>query len=156
MKIEAWTNKFFTGARREMHQSETKMFLQLSILEKEDTEMKSDFWKMDSEDVRVPVPMRMFIKHAEGRELKISKPALVFLAFSEVVQTPGEISMYCTAMKQWQIEHQGIEITMEVLGMQLFPMGFPTHETLDELWDIMKAMNEGQRNRASKEAFSAA
>lgn len=104
MNIESWTENFFASPIIEMPKDVAEMFVNFSLLERNDVDKKSALWKSDSDSVETPVSLRMMMKHSAARQLDITLPAMAFLALGGVIQTPGQISMYCVALRQKQLK----------------------------------------------------
>lgn len=59
------------------------------------------------------------------------------LFMSAVVTNPGDCVLYVAALKALSEKHGGAEITMAILAAG-FPIGFPSRETLSQIWDGQK------------------
>jgi len=127
-KFNNWGKEFTHSATSLMSEEDEKMFINVSMME-----MTSS--KFDGREENLKSYM-IAKKRAEFIKLDINQYALLLIA--GICNNPGKIVMYVYYLKYWQLLNNNSPITVLLIGMRIFPIGFPSPEALDRLWDGQK------------------
>ena len=84
------------------------------------------------------------IIHSRSKHIGLEITGQVFALLRTISDSPGTIVMWLHALRSWQVRNGGKVIDMDTLSMQLFPLGFPTEESLHAAWQAQKT--EGGTN----------
>lgn len=127
MELNEWCLKFEAACNNEL-KPEVSEFLYLLVLEdcKDGTTL----------DITDCVISRIIKHRADVLELILSKSLIEFL--TGICETPAHVSMYLAFIK-----HKTNFCDLRKFSTTICPMGLPTKEQLDELWDMQKL---GSRN----------
>ena len=79
-------------------------------------------------DPRANFAIQVFGNRAKLVDLDIAGNAALFIA--GICESPGTLVMYVYALRSWQVRNKYRKITMDVIGKELFPMGFPACRSL--------------------------
>ena len=131
-KFNQWIEAFKKAELREMTDQETSIFIDGFQIESRGN-VKIDWSNLGEDD---PYPLHILGRRVTAIGLNITTVAGLFIAL--LSSSPGELVMYAHFLKAEQVRRNGQKITIEVLGKEIFPNGFPTKESLQSLWDMQK------------------
>jgi hypothetical protein len=97
------------------------------------------------------VAVQIFCNRAKLIDLDMAGNAALFIC--SICESPGTLVMYAYALRSWQVRHQNRKITMDVIGKELFPMGFPSIQSLSHAWDSQKVGGGNLLDRCDASAF---
>jgi hypothetical protein len=124
----AWAEEFLSAQCEPLYEKHSRWFAIGIVAELEKQEPE-------------PLPNQLVVHIMQSRGisigLKITSFALMTIA-GMTYANPGIAVMYTYALRYWQMTHEDREITMEVLGEEIFPLGLPTHDELLRLWELQK------------------
>ncbi len=90
-----------------------------------------------------------------GRIIGLSMNAQATVFLSVLCKgRPGTMVMWVHALRSWQVRNDNAVITLDVLGMQLFPNGFPTENALHTAWDAQKDDGGNMLDRCGPSTFT--
>ena len=129
--IHQWADKFLKSSVQPMSGEVSKMFLQISMGMPDDVPL-ADIVARSNGDFGVAV--------LAGRvaDIHLDLTGQVFAMIRVLCNSPGDLVMWAIALRSWQIRNNNRQVTMDVLSMELFPMGFPTTAALSEAWGAQK------------------
>lgn len=128
---KSWTSKFLThepNSIRRLTDEESRFLLALTLLHHQKVEEPLGF--------EGTFAFQVLSKRAEYYKLAIDPFCISFLG--RVSRTPGDLVMWCHALKAWQMKNANKPITWDMFVRTFIPMGVPTLEFLEEMWDLQK------------------
>jgi hypothetical protein len=129
-----WYKEFIRSPTEPMDQETTLLFLDVLSCE-----LRKDPLP---EEIREAPSFRLMENRATSLDLKISVWVIVFLT-DLGKGIPSNMVMYISMLKYytWKSDSPQKVIIMEDL-FKLFPMGFPTKDAINKLWDLQKYEEE--------------
>jgi len=128
-KFETWINHFKISKKEEMNHELGQIFMSLLMME-------FDKKKMNDIPKELLFAYEVTRTRSESIGLKINQPAIFLISFvAEGI--PGTIIMFLYFLRHFQINNNN-EITIDLIAREIFPFGFPSKESLSELWDEQK------------------
>lgn len=133
-KFNSWGEEFFKREQVEMSTSLSHAFFHCTLLESKLSSVDILSGMKDSFEVL------LIQKRAEALGLSINDPATCF--FTMLCRTPGEVTMYISALKYFLDKNpvgnkEDTEITMANIAFA-FPQGFLSQKDIEEMWDKQK------------------
>ena len=119
-EINKWADEFFSQKQHPMSDQESRLMIAATMGGVGST----------SDEVKALFQYQLGAKRAEVMGLAFQDNAMAFLSL--MCETPGAIVMYLSAFRA-----KGIPVTMSEIVNQ-FPMGFPSKESLSQMWDKQK------------------
>lgn len=140
--LTKWVDLFFEQPVQQMDLETTRALINLLIMEKSGAPM--------ADEVKQQFMYQVCEKRAEHLQLDCNEYMIAFLSIM-VCRTPGEIVMYLTALRHWQVASvdeqltedgkiKQVKLTLNAL-CNIFPSGFPI--SLEEAWDQQKGYKLG-------------
>lgn len=102
-------------------------------------------------DVNIPEDERPFLYQLIEKRIKhcfsyeINDPKLI-LFLCILTETPGNAIMYLTYLQYWCKKNDVKELTFHNFCSEIFPVGFPSEDDLQKLWDSQKVNVGGSDN----------
>ena len=127
-----------TGVQQ-LSKEETNLFLHLTMSEMSGSNPPPD---MVEELMRQAAPsiITSRISHAGVPwEKVVNLPALLFLSTMDTMRSPGQCVMWAYTLLYMYAKY-GRQVNIDLLS-NVFPNGFPTLESYDEMWDKQKGHN---------------
>ena len=119
-EINKWAEEFFSQKQHPMSDQESRLMIAATMGGVGST----------SDEVKALFQYQLGAKRAELMGLAFQDNAMAFLSL--MCETPGAIVMYLSAFRA-----KGIPVTMSEIVNQ-FPMGFPSKESLSQMWGKQK------------------
>lgn len=136
-----WTDKFLDLGKsndvKPMAIEQSKAFISMNFLERDEQGAKGL-----AADLSKDFLWNVIQKRADLYKLKYTIPMLVFVRF--LCTTPGTAVMWVHALLRLQQKTKE-KITTTSLAVA-FPVGFPTEDTLQKLWDAQKGIGGAKDN----------
>jgi hypothetical protein len=129
-KFETWINKFKLAKQEIMSLDLSKIFMSLLMMELHKKEM-------DNIPKELLFAYEVTRTRAESISLKINH-SVIFLISIIAKGVPGTIVMFLYYLRHFQFNNDDVPITIELIANRIFPFGFPSKESLFELWDEQK------------------
>jgi hypothetical protein len=128
--IQAWADEFFKQPTVPMSNQMSEIFLRMMFMEQDPAPKKIP-------EIESQFLYQVIDKRAEHIGLELSKPAKIFLMFQ--THSPGTAVMYLYAFRtKYKSVNMGTIANM-------FPMGFPSEDSLQVMWDKQKDyLNDGR------------
>lgn len=133
-------------ALRTLTQDEVQTFVSLYFADQEARQNPNDsrIQEMDRQLTEKMQAYGIMTKRLKAcYDFTLSIPAKAFLA--SIIDRPGVVVMYLTYLQYRAKKANTRELTMEELGIDIFPLGVPTEDALRQLWISVKVnRKEGQ------------
>jgi len=129
-KFLVWVDSFKKAKKEPMNIKLSKIFINVNLMEMNKA--------LDMNDSNIELLTKDFMyqiidKRSEFIGLNLNPYVKIFLTF--LSRSPGTAVMYLYYLKSQHIDESIIDMTKLTM---LFPMGFPTADELDKLWDEQK------------------
>lgn len=124
--FRTWADSFLQAPVEPMSKTTSGIFVTLILLEQQGKEVPPQ--------VKEAFQYQVLSKRADWIKLGVNHHVVSFIA--SICQSPGELVMYCYALKHWQVQNKK-PLTMFMIA-EIFPFGFPNRDTLEILWDQQK------------------
>lgn len=126
--FKAWVAEFQRKPVEPMTKETTTAFLSLL--------MSEEFKKEIDDEIKKTFLYRIIDSRADHIGLKLTDQLKTFLMFA--TKSPGSAVMYLYVLRS-----KSENMTMQDLAI-LFPMGFPSDDSLQEMWDLQKGYVNGE------------
>jgi hypothetical protein len=137
-RLLAWYNQFKELSTEPMSEATSRVFINWSIAEKEDTPVPGDITTLFGYQV--------LDKRAEYLGLKLTPSLKIFLTYL-TGGVPGTIVMYLSALKCYTMQRASHDGTCDMMALAFVcSMGFPSEKDLSILWDAQKMRTQGSDN----------
>jgi hypothetical protein len=91
----------------------------------------------ETQEIEYPFLIKLIKKRLETFTFKLNQlNAILFIAI--VSETPGKAVMYLTYLQWWSKKNGINNITLDILCEKIFPLGIPSNEDLNQLWNETK------------------
>lgn len=124
--FRTWADSFLQVRNAPMDKITGQVFLALYIGEQAKQDVPTE--------IAETFQYKVLEKRAKYVGLNINPHATAFIA--SICRSPGELVMYCYALKHWQMIHKEL-ISIATIS-SIFPTGFPDSSDLEDLWDQQK------------------
>lgn len=122
--MQTWADEFFKQPTKPMSKKMSEIFVQMVLMDVKEQE------QLNIPEIQSQFLYQIIDKRAEHIGLKLSDPAKIFLMFE--TKSPGTAVMYLYALRS-----KFTEANTKTLS-DLFPMGFPQDDTLEQMWEKQK------------------
>ena len=131
-KINNWADNFLKSEVELMDKDTSEAFIQCSLGIPPNVSMQEI-----AEHPAATSSVKIIVGRGAAIGLEMNAQATVFMSVL-CKGRPGTMVMWVNALRSWQIRNNNQRIDMNVLGMQLFPNGFPTENALQAAWEAQK------------------
>lgn len=142
--FRAWADSFLQAPVEPMSKSTSGVFITLTLMENKKEPIP--------EQLHSVFQFQLFRKRGVWIGLRATDHACAFIA--SLCSSPGELVMYCYALKHWQTLNSK-DITIATIA-DIFPMGFPMNDALEDLWDQQKIGGANMLDSISASDFNEA
>jgi hypothetical protein len=146
-KINNWADQFLKSEVELMDEDTTEAFVQCRLGIPPDVTMATI-----SEHPEATSSIKIIAGRSRHIGLSMNAQTTVFLS-ALCKGRPGTMVMWVHALRSWQVRNDNVMITLHVLGMQLFPNGFPTENALEAAWDAQKEDGGNMLDRCGPSTF---
>jgi hypothetical protein len=146
-KIHKWADQFLKSPVELMDDETTEAFVQCSLGIPPDVTMEAI-----GDHPEATSSIKIIVGRGRYVELAMNAQATVFISVL-CKGRPGTMVMWVHALRSWQVRNGNRVIDLDVLGMQLFPNGFPTENALSTAWDAQKGDGGNMLDRCGPGTF---
>jgi hypothetical protein len=137
-RIHEWADLFLKSKTEEMAPNIARQFIEISLgMPSVVTAEEVHAQAADLRDLGVE------IIHTRSQHIGLQISGQVFALIRTISDSPGTIVMWLHALRSWQVRNGGRLVDMDLISMQLFPMGFPTRDALQAAWEAQKMESGG-------------